>query len=71
MCAEVETYHVLLELSARGRVCGHSGPEKWILGEILLLFAPRHTPKLILTASGGPLEAGVAFLDGPECGKCG
>ena len=65
MCAEVVTYHVILELSVRGRVCGRSAPEKWILGKILLLFAPRHTLKLILTALGGPLEAGVAFLNGP------
>ena len=71
MCAEVVAYHVILELSSRDRVCGRSGPEKLILGEILLLFAPRHTPKLILTASGGPLEVEVAFLNGPEWGKCG
>ena len=65
MCAEVDTYLVILEMSGRDRVRGRSGPEKWILGEILLLFAPRHTPKLILTASGGPVEVGVAFLNGP------
>ena len=65
MCAEVETYHVILKLSARDRVSERSGPEKWILGEILLLFAPGHTLKLILTASGGRLEVGVAFSTSP------
>ena len=61
MCANPGTYHVFLKLSARDRVSGRFGPGKWILGEILLLFAPGHTPKLILTASGGRLEVGVAF----------
>ena len=65
MCAGVVPYHVFLELSERDRVSGRPGPEKWILGEILLLFAPRDTPKLILAASGGPLEVGVAFLNDP------
>ena len=65
MCAEVVAYHVILELSTRSRVGGRSGPEKWILGKILLLSAPRHILKLILTASGGPLEVGVAFPNGP------
>ena len=65
MCAEVGTQHVLLTLSARGRVSRRFRSEKWILGEILLLFAPGHTPKLILTASGGPLEVGVAFSTSP------
>ena len=60
MCAGVVLYHVLLELSERDRVSGRSGPEKWILGKILLLFAPGHTPKLILTASGASREAGTS-----------
>ena len=61
MCAILGSYLVFFKLSGRDRVSGRSGPEKWILGEILLLFAPGHSPKLILTASGGPLEVGVAF----------
>ena len=52
---------MLLKLSARDRVSGRFGSEKWILGEILLLFAPGHTSKLILTGSGGSLEVGVGF----------
>ena len=71
MCAGVETYLVILELSGRDRVRGRSGSEKWILGEILLLFAPGHTPKLILTASGGPLEVGVAFSAAQGAGSVG
>ena len=61
MCAHPIIYLVLFKLSGRDRVSGLSRPEKWILGEILLLFAPGHTPKLILTASAGTLEVGVAF----------
>ena len=63
MCAEVDIilYLVILKMSARDRVSGRFRHEKWILGEILLLFPPGHTPKLILTASVGPLEVGVAF----------
>ena len=52
---------MIFKLIGRHRISGRSRPEKWILGEILLLFAPGHTPKLILTASGGSLEVGVAF----------
>ena len=61
MCAILGLYHVLFKLSGRHRDSGRSRPEKWILGEILLLFAPGHTSKLILAASGGRLEVGVAF----------
>ena len=48
-------------IRAASRVSEHSSPEKLILGEVRLLFAPGNTSKVILTGLGGPLEVGVAF----------
>ena len=60
---------MFLKLSDRGRVSDRFRSEKWIPGKILLLFAPGHTPKLILTASEGPLEVGVAFSTAQGAGS--